>query len=299
MKLAVKKIDTLKRELSFEVAKERVAKHQEDIFKEVAKSAKIRGFRPGKAPRNVIETEYGALIKEETIKKVIPEVYQEGIEQEKLAPLDYPQISDVEFKDGQINFKAVIEIKPEVKIANYKGIAVERKSSKVTDEDINKTLEYFKKGQGKDDKQELDDAFVKGLGYPSLEAFKESLARQMEIDKDRQNRLDVEKQITDHLIKAAKLTAPQSLVQKQMDHRVNELKERLKSQGLAEEEIQKREQQITKDLKDAVERDVKLYLIFDKIAELEGMEFKEGESLPVKVMEFLMKEAEWKEGKGK
>lgn len=299
MKLAVKKLDTLKRELSFEVAKDRVVKHQEAVCKEVAKSAKIRGFRPGKAPKDVIEAQYGALIKEETIKKVLPEAYQEGIEKEKLAPLDYPQISDVEFKDGQISFKAVIEIKPEVKISNYKGLSVERKSSKVTDEDINKTLDYFKKSQGKDEKQELDDQFVKGLGFPTLESFKESLTRQMEIDKDRQNRLDVEKQITDQLIKTAKLTAPQSLVQKQLDHRIDELKERLKSQGLAEEEIQKREQQMRKDLKEAVERDVKLYLIFDKIAEIENMEFKEGESLPVKVMEFLMKEAQWKEGKSK
>ncbi len=299
MKVAVKKLDTLKRELSFEVDKERVAQHQQEVYKEVAKSAKIRGFRPGKAPRDVVESEYGALIKEETIKKIIPEVYQAGVEQEKLAPLDYPEISNVEFKDGQVFFKAVIEIKPEVKVPNYKGISVERKSSKVTEEDISKTLEYFKKGQGKEGQPELDDNFVKGLGYPNLESFKESLARQMEIDKDRQNRLDVEKQITDHLVKSAKLTAPQSLVQKQLDHRVGELKQRLQSQGLAEEEIQKREQEMRKELKEAVERDVKMYLIFDKIAELENMELKQGENLPVKVMELLMKEAQWKESKAK
>lgn len=295
MKLAVKKTGTLKRELSFEVTKERFSEKMEGVLKEISKSAKIKGFRPGKAPRHIIENEYGALAKEEAIKKLIPEIYQEGLEKESISPLDYPEIDKVDFKDGVLKFKAMIEIKPEVKIANYKGIQVIRKSSQVTDEDINKTLEYFKKGQGGDSEAEIDDEFVKGLGYPSLEAFKESLRRQMEIDKDRQNRMDVEHQITDQLIKNAKMTVPQSLVAKQLEYRLSELTQRLKQQGLPEEEIEKKQKEMQKELKDPVERDVKLFLIFDKIAQNENIMVGERENLPAKVMELLMKEAQWKD----
>ncbi|MEW5895717.1 MAG: trigger factor [Candidatus Omnitrophota bacterium] len=298
MKVAIKKLDALKRELNFEVSKERVSKKIEEVFKDITREAKVKGFRPGKAPRHVIESEYGGLAKEEAIKKIIPEVYQEALEKESISPLDYPEIGAVEFKDGILKFTAGIEVKPEVKVTNYKGIAVTRKSSAVTDEELAKTLEYFQKGQSKEgEKTEINDDFVKGLGYPNLDTFKDSLKRQMEIDKDRQNRMDVERQITDVLVKNAKLTVPQSLVQKQQEYRLSDLKRRLKSQGLPDEEIEKRANEMTKDMKELVERDVKLFLIFDKIAEDEKIQVKQGENVPAKVMEFLMKEAQWQDEK--
>ncbi len=293
MKVVVKKIDAMKRELHFEIGKDRVQAKQDEVYHEVARVAKIKGFRPGKAPRPMVEAQYGTVIKEETIKKIIPEAYQEGIEQEKLSPLDYPEIRDVEFKNGGVVFKADIEIKPEIKLANYKGIPVTRKSAKVTDEEINQTLEYFKKGKGAGSEIEINDDFVKGLGYPTVAAFKESLARQMEIDKDRHNRADVERQITDHLIKSIKVTVPPSFLEKQLAHRIADLKKRLKNQGLSDEDAEKRQEQMRKDLKESVERDVKLFLIFDRIAQEENVTVAENENLAVKVLELLMKEAAW------
>ena len=145
----------------------------------------------------------------------------------------------------------------------------------------------------------LDDAFVKGLGYPSLEAFKESLSRQIEIDKDRQNRLDVENQIVGALLKESKLIVPKSLVKKQLEYRLGEAKRRFESQGLPEEEIKKKENEMRKELKDVVEKDVKVYLVLDKIAQLEGITVGENENLPQKVMGFLLKEASWKDEEAK
>ncbi|MCA9400654.1 MAG: hypothetical protein KC713_03445, partial [Candidatus Omnitrophica bacterium] len=84
-----------------------------------------------------------------------------------------------------------------------------------------------------------------------------------------------------------------SLVKKQLAHRLEEQKKHMKSHGMGEEEINKKVDESKKDFAASVERDVKAYLIMDKIAELENIEVKEGESMPTKVMEFLMKEAEW------
>ena len=61
----------------------------------------------------------------------------------------------------------------------------------------------------------------------------------------------------------------------------------------------KKEEELRKNLQQPVERDVKVYLILDKIAELENIEVIKGESLPMKVLEFLLKEANWEEGKQK
>ncbi len=297
MKVEVKKVDAVSRELRFEIPKERVIQKLDEVYKELGKVAKVRGFRPGKVPRHVLESHHSQLAQEEAVKKLIPEAYQEGIEREKLNPIDLPEIWDVNFKEGMVTFKAKLDIKPEVKISDYKGIKVTRKSSAVTEEELNKTLDFFKKGQGEDKEIAIDDTFARGLGFPSLEEFKKSLSRQMEMDKERHNRVDVENQVVDYLLKKTKLVTPQSLVKRQLERRLTEAKERLKSQGLGEDAIRAKEEEIRKDLQEVVEKDVRVYLTLDKIAELENVKVNEGENLAMKVLEFLLKEADWEETK--
>ncbi|MDZ4242556.1 MAG: trigger factor family protein, partial [Candidatus Omnitrophota bacterium] len=74
MKVSVKKVDSLRRELKFEIPRDRVSKKLEEIYAELGKVAKIRGFRPGKAPRHLLEQHHGPLAREEMLKKLIPEV---------------------------------------------------------------------------------------------------------------------------------------------------------------------------------------------------------------------------------
>ena len=295
MKIEVKKVDDLRRELRFEIPKERVSKKLNDVYEDIGKVAKIKGYRPGKAPRHVLEMHHSKLAQQETIEKLIPEVYQEGIAKEKIVPMDMPEIHDVTFEGGVVRFTAKLDIRPEIKVKDYKGIKVVRKSSQVTDEEVEKTLEYFKKGQGDDKSVSLDDSFARGLGYPSLADFKKFITRQLEMDKDRQNHVDVENQIVEHLLKNTKFAVPHSLIHRQVHRRMEEVQKRLKSQGMSDEDIKKREDELHKDLEKSVEKDIRVYLIFEKITELEGMTFKEGESMPHKVMELLLKEAKWEE----
>jgi FKBP-type peptidyl-prolyl cis-trans isomerase (trigger factor) len=297
MRLEVKKIDATRRELKFEIPKDRVSLVLEGIYNDIGKVAKVRGYRPGKAPRHIVESEHSRLAQEEMLKKIIPEVYQEALEKENLKPLDYPEINDVSFKDGKVSFTAVLDIRPEVKLKNYKGIKVQRKSSQVTDEELVKTMEFFKKGQGGDTPVPLDDNFAKGLGYPTLEDFKTFLRRQMEMDKDRQNRGDVENQVIETLLKESSLVVPASAVQKQLEHLWEENVRHLKSRRMPEEEIKKKEEEMRKNLKPMAERDVKVFLVLEKIAELENITVQGQESLPHKVLEFLMKNANWEDAK--
>jgi len=297
MKVDVKKIDATTRELKFEVPKERVSKKLDQVYQDIAKEAKIKGFRPGKAPRHVIEAHHGRLAHDETIKQIIPEVYQEAIAQEKLEPIDMPEIQDVDFKDGAVSFTARLEIRPEVKVKDYKGVKVKRKSSEATDEEINKTLELFKQGQKKDKQFILDDAFARELGFPNLEDFKSSLRRQLEIDKDRQNRIDVENQIVEQILKNAQLTVPSSAVKKQVEHRIRDIRHRMEHQGMKKEDIDKRIEEMQKELKEVSERDLRVYFVFEKIAELEQITVEEGENMVSKVLAFLLKEAQWEGGK--
>jgi FKBP-type peptidyl-prolyl cis-trans isomerase (trigger factor) len=298
MKVEVKKLDALKREMKFEIPREKVTAEMEAVYTEIGKHAKIKGFRPGKVPRHILVNSHGQLAKDETLKKIIPQAYHEGLSQQQLNPIDLPEITDVNLKEGVLTFTATLDIHPEVQVSKYKGISVERKKSEVTEEEVQKTLEFFKKGRT-DQEITIDDNFAKGMGFPSLEDFKSALKRQLESDKDRNNRMDVENQIVEELIKNAKLIVPQSLVKRQLQHRINESLRRLKSQGMKDEELKKKEEDLRTQLVPAVEREVKIYLILEEIGKLENITNADpNESLPGKVMEFLLKEAKWTDIKG-
>jgi len=293
MDVEIKKVDATQRELQFTIPRQRVLDKMEEVYKDIGKVAKVKGFRKGKIPRKVLESQFADTAREEVVKKLIPEVYQEGINQEQLQPIEMPSIDDVKFHEGEITFKAIFNIKPEVKIKDYKGIKLARKNSEATEEDINKTLDYFKQSQSKNKEVPIDDDFAKGLGFPNMEEFRKTLSRQIAMDKDKQNRLDLENQIAETLLKKCKLSISQSLVDKQARHRLQEEKEKMKKQGIGQELIQKQEETLAKELPPKVEREIKIYLILDKIAELESITVAENENLAAKVIEFLFKEAEW------
>lgn len=297
MKIEVKKLDAVRRELKFEISKDRVSQKLNEVYEELGKTLTIKGFRQGKVPRALLESQHSHLAQGKVLETLIPEVYREAIDKEQMTPLDMPEILDVNFKAGMITFTAKLDVKPDVQIEDYKGIAVTRKSSAVTEDEVNQALDSFKKRQGEGRDVSVDDAFARGLGFPHMEEFKRSLTRQMEMDKERQNRMDIEAQIADHLLQKARLLAPPSLVKKQLERRLHDVRHRLKQMGLPDEEIKKKEGEIHKELQEAVERDVRLYLILEKIGEREHIHIPEGENLPSRVMEFLLREAQWEEAK--
>ena len=124
-------------------------KLEEGIMKSYLKNVKkfnIAGFRKGKAPRKIIERHYGeAVFYEDAINIVCPEAYDEAVKEHNLMPVDRPDIDIVEIESGKgMVFKAVVTVKPEVVLGQYKGIEAEKKEYNVTDEDINKEIEILR-----------------------------------------------------------------------------------------------------------------------------------------------------------
>lgn len=294
MKVVVNKVDEIKHELNFEIPPDRVKVKLDEVYRKLGKEVRIKGFRPGKVPRPVLERHHSRTAHEEMIRGIIADSYQEGLRQENLHPVDYPEVEDVNYKDGVVTFRARMEVRPEVCITSkdYKGIKVKRKSPEVSEEEINKALEYFRQGQGEG--VVLDDMFARGMGYPGLEDFRKTLARQIETDKDRQNKADVESQIVEALIKKTKFKLPESLVQRQIEQRIEQAREHWnKHHQLSADELKKKEDEMQTGLKEAVEKNIRVYFILDAIAKEEQMTARDDESLPARVMEFLLKEADW------
>ncbi|MFZ5801118.1 MAG: trigger factor [Candidatus Omnitrophota bacterium] len=295
-KCDVKKLDACKRQINIEIAKETVDQKLDQVLSEINKNAKVDGFRPGKAPRYIIDEKHGNQARGEAIKRLISDSYDEAIAGEKLAPLDLPEIFDVEFKEGTLFYKAKLEVKPEVKIKDYRGIKITRKPVEVSSDEIQKAIEYLKGTQGLNKDTPADDAFARGLGYPSLKSLEDSIKKQLEVNKEQIARSQMEEELIEQLLANASFVLPEAAVKKQLERLWRDAQHRLMAQGVKKEDLTAKEEEYKKELKKAAERDIAVYFIFDKIAELENIKPEKPEGMFRKVLEFLMREAKWEGG---
>jgi trigger factor len=128
--------------LKVELEPERVEKAKAQLVQEFGEHAKIPGYRPGKAPRAVIERKFKKQIREELEGKLFREAAREAIEERKLRVLRIASVEEIELGDDQrMSFTATLITHPEFELPDYKGLAVEVKQTEVTDADIDAALE--------------------------------------------------------------------------------------------------------------------------------------------------------------
>jgi trigger factor len=115
------------------------------ITKSFQKQAQLPGFRPGKAPRAMVEKKYEADIKDEVKRKLIGDHYRKAIEENKIQVVGYPDIEEVQFGRGQaLQFTATVETAPEFKLPEYKGLPATVETKVVTDADVDRALEMLR-----------------------------------------------------------------------------------------------------------------------------------------------------------
>ncbi|RHW40666.1 trigger factor [Neobacillus notoginsengisoli] len=129
--------------LTVEVGEEKVNEAIDFAFKKVVKKVNAPGFRKGKMPRPIFEKMYGVeALYQDAIDYLLPEAYGNAIDETGIEPIDRPEIDVEKFEKGSsFVFKATVEVKPEVKLGEYKGLEVEEFDTTVSDEDVNKEIE--------------------------------------------------------------------------------------------------------------------------------------------------------------
>ena len=131
--------------VTVEVGKDEFAPAIEKAYKKQVKQMKIPGFRPGHAPRKVIEGMYGVeIFFDEAMNFAFPEAYQAALEEAKLEPVEHPQVEVTEVSADGFTFKATFANYPEVKLGEYKGLSAEKPSVEVSDEDVEKKLQQMR-----------------------------------------------------------------------------------------------------------------------------------------------------------
>jgi trigger factor len=145
MKVQVEKKPESVSTLKIELPAEEVSKEWDAIANSFARFAKIPGYRPGKAPRTLIDKRFRKEIQEEVTKKLVSKSYREAIEQKKLRVASLTNLEDVQFgEDKSMRFQATVVTAPEFKLPAYKNIPVELPDTKVTEAEIDATIERLR-----------------------------------------------------------------------------------------------------------------------------------------------------------
>ena len=316
-------------ELVIEVGREEFQAAIEKVYKKQRGNITVPGFRKGHAPRKIIEGMYGSgVFYEDAINELYPEAYAQAIEQEKLDAVAWPKVEIVDVGKDGFSFKALVTVRPEVTLGEYKGLTAEKNDVNVTDEDVDNELkpyisratrmvtvereakngdtvvidfEGFKdgepfaggKGEGhslelgsgsfvpgfeeqlvgakagdeKDlditfpedyhadlagkavvfkvkvhevkEKQEpvVDDEFAKDVSeFDTLEEFRKSLAERVKERRESQAKRDFENSLMSQVTENMQVEIPEAMIDFEAEQMVNEMAQRITSQGLSFEQ---------------------------------------------------------------
>jgi trigger factor len=373
MKVNVEEISPIKKKVHVEVPEDHVAKEIDSFYDELKKKSKIKGFRPGKAPRSILERYFKDYTKGEVLQRLIQETFPKALSEISCSPVAPPAFDPQELEIGKpFRYAAIVEVKPEIKIEDYAGLNLEGKKEDVGDEELEERLkslqnlhaqlktisepreirtgdyvilDYDAKMDGKpleegkgidvtvevgtgrfiptleekliglkpEDERDvdvsfpadyaykkwagktisfhvkvkeikekilpsLDEEFAKDLGgFDSLEALKAKLREDMQKAKEMGLDRHFKDQIVDQLLQKNSFEIPPSLVEDQNQALVSEAKLRLASQGMNLKDMDISEDKLREDYRAVAERQVKTYLILEKIAGQEGISVSDEE----------------------
>jgi len=133
---------TCKRELELEIPAENVSKATEKVARDLARVARVPGFRPGKAPVTLIRRRFAEDIQGEVLQSLVPEYIEKALEEKKLIPITRPSVDKVDFKEGEpLRFRAVFEVLPEFELGDYKNLAINVDAIETGDAQVDKVIE--------------------------------------------------------------------------------------------------------------------------------------------------------------
>jgi trigger factor len=146
MQVSLSTVAGLERRLEVAVPAERVAAEIENRFKDIARTARLKGFRPGKAPLAVVRQQYATQVQSEVVGDLLRDSYAEAVSSQNLKPATDPRIEQLSAEPGaELRYVALIEVMPEFTLNPVSELKLERPSAEITDADLEAMLETMRK----------------------------------------------------------------------------------------------------------------------------------------------------------
>ena len=141
MNIQIEDIGPCRKSVRIEVPAEQVGAAYEQVLNEFTREAKIPGFRPGRAPRDVISRRFAADIQKEVKDRLVPEGYREAVKQHSLHVIEVLAVDDVAFVAGApMTFKLTLDVSPDFSLPVYKEIPLQKKKQDVTDAAVDEVV---------------------------------------------------------------------------------------------------------------------------------------------------------------
>ena len=146
MQVKVEDVSSVKKILHIEIPEDRVSRELDDAYKNLKKTAKIKGFRPGKAPRSVLERMFKKDVHQNVSSKLVQDSFVEAIKETELSLVGNPELDPPDLDEkGPYKYDVTLEVKPEIEDVDFKGLALKKTLYKVTDEEIDVQLKLLQK----------------------------------------------------------------------------------------------------------------------------------------------------------
>ena len=143
--IKVEEISPVKKKISFEIPWEEVKKELDTAYRTVGKKARIKGFRPGKTPRHILETYYREDAEGEAVSNLVQRSFEEAIQANNLMPVARPQIEQNGIQaDQSFTYSATVEVEPVIEPQGYTGLELQKEDPAVTDRDVDVRLEELR-----------------------------------------------------------------------------------------------------------------------------------------------------------
>ena len=141
MKVQIENTGPFEKKIFFEIPGDVVSREVESTYRAVNQNAKLKGFRPGKVPRSILERYYKTQVENEVIAKLIEDSYGKALEEHHLTPVAPPNILDRTFEAGKdFKYTVTVEVKPEINVEGYVGLEVEKSPVSISEEEIEARL---------------------------------------------------------------------------------------------------------------------------------------------------------------
>lgn len=261
----------------------------EEAYSEAARDVNIPGFRPGKVPSSVLKQYLNEeAVIDRAIQLLVAEIYPEMLDSAKIKPVDYPNVEVKQMKkDSPIIFVIKVDVHPDVKISNYKGIKVKKKETAVKDSEVDETLEVVRKNfakQGNIPESELpiDDEFAKKVSRSNtLEELKALIRSNIEEEKKRDSDQSIRDDVTRNLAEIVEAEVPKGMVEREIELMLSDLEVSLKRSRMTLSSylsaIKKDIDKVKEEMKASALTRVKAKLALEAIAEKEKLDVDEGE----------------------
>jgi len=272
MQVKVENINNTSRLINIKAPPEELVRQFNQVYKDIGKFARVPGYRPGRVPRDLLETYYSKKAREEVLKRAIPEYYLRAVKEENLSPVAPPEIENVQFKEHALSFSAKVDVRPQIKLKQYKNLKIIRKKNKVEQTQVEQVLEKLRQSRSK---EATNDALAKELGFISLQDLKSAVSKDLHLRGEAEIKNDIERQILEQLLKGASLDAPEALVRSETKEILEQLKLNQILRGQKKEEVKSKESELQEQAEKEAVRRVKLSFLLEEIGQREGIQVSE------------------------